>query len=209
MELQPPKDYAPGFTLIELLLVLATIGILAIFIPKLVRAVHQARIENAAMSCDTIKTATVDHYGKWGGLDLDGSSGTAVPMVIPNLAYDQMLLKDQFLDKLFAPKIGDGIHGPTNTHIEIRPILTPPVTVLADATSGYNLGGGAGGKADLIGTNVVQAVITGVSEADARALSLWIEGPRLSSPLGQDNLKGRVKYAARSPTTVYIYLTHK
>jgi hypothetical protein len=75
--------------------------------------------------------------------------------------------------------------------------------------SGYNLGGGAAGKADLIGTNVVQAVITGVSEADARALSLWIEGPGLSSPLGQDDLKGRVKYAARSRTTVYIYLTHK
>lgn len=208
-DLAPPKSDKKAFTLIELTIIVVVGALSLVFIYKLIGATRKARIDNAAMSCNTVKTAVVDHYSKWGGLDVNGSTGTPVPMVVPNVAYDQMLVKEQFLDKLFTPRIGDGIHGPTNTHIEIRPIVAPPGMVKADATSGYNLAGGAGGRADMAGTNMVQAVITGVSEADARALSLLIEGTALSSAPGVDDLKGRVKYAARSPTTVYIYLTHK
>jgi prepilin-type N-terminal cleavage/methylation domain-containing protein len=211
MKSPPPKSNKKGFTLIEMIGVLAVIAILAaVLIPKVFEAINNARINNASMTCDTIKAAIADHYAKWGGLNMDGSTGTAVPMVVPNLAYDQMLLKEQFLDKLFVTKIGDGVSAAANTHVEIQPIITPAVMVGADATSGYNLSGSsAGGVGEQLGTYMVQAVITGVTEADALALSERIDGAALSSGLGKDDLKGRVKYKSQATTTVYIYLTHR
>jgi prepilin-type N-terminal cleavage/methylation domain-containing protein len=211
MKLQTSKSNHKGFTLIEMIGVLAVIAILAaVLIPKVFEAINSARINNASMTCDTVKTAIADHYAKWGGLNIDGSSGAAVPMAVPNLAYDQMLLKEQFLDKLFVTKIGDGVSAAANTHIEIQPIITPAGVVAADATSGYNLSGASvGGLDEQVGTYVVQAVITGVTEADAQALSQRIDGTGLSSAIGQDDLKGRVKYKSQATTTVYIYLTHR
>ena len=53
-------------------------------------------------------------------------------------------------------------------------------------------------------------LLTGVVEADAQALSQRIDGNALSSvAIGTSDVKGRVKYTAGSPTTVYVYLTHR
>src|ERR1044071_7508845 len=87
-----------AFTLIEMIGVLAVIAILAaVLVPKVFEAINNSRINNAAMSCDTVKTAVADHYAKWGGLNQDGSSGTAVTLTAPNDTYDQVLLREQFL----------------------------------------------------------------------------------------------------------------
>src|SRR2546426_12807677 len=61
---------ASAFTLIEMIGVLAVIAILAaMLIPRVFEAINSARINNAAVSCETIKTAAADHYGKYGRFD--------------------------------------------------------------------------------------------------------------------------------------------
>src|SRR5258708_23338673 len=132
MELHPSNRYKKGFRLTEMIGVLAVLAVLAaILIPKVFEAINISRINNAAMSCDTLKTAIGDHFAKFGGLNMDGSTGTGVPMPIPNLAYDQKLLNEQFFNKLFVTKICDEVSGATNTHLQIQPITMRPET--ADA----------------------------------------------------------------------------
>src|SRR5439155_16411112 len=117
----PVKNPKAGaFTLIEMIGVLAVIAILAaLLIPKVFTAISNARVNNAAVSCQTVKTALADHYAKFGSIPVDGSSGTPTNLTLPALAYDTVLLKEGFLDKAFAVKIGDGT---TNTTIKVKDI---------------------------------------------------------------------------------------
>src|ERR1051326_4666706 len=63
-----------GFTLIEMIGVIAVVSILAaLIIPKVFTAIDNARINNAALSISTAKTACVNHYGKFGSFLVDGS----------------------------------------------------------------------------------------------------------------------------------------
>src|SRR6266446_4817013 len=113
-----------AFTLIEMIGVLAVIAILAaLLIPKVYEAINNARVNNAAVSCETVKTALADHYAKFNALNVDGSQ--TPPVVIPNAnmpaLIDPILLKEQFLDKLFQVKIGDGTFGSNTTaHVEVN-----------------------------------------------------------------------------------------
>jgi type II secretory pathway pseudopilin PulG len=211
------KKNLGAFTLIEMIGVLAVIAILAaVLIPKVFEAINNSRINNASMSCDTVKTAIADHYAKFGGLNIDGS--VTPPTVITNIpatAYDQILLKEQFLDKLFLTKIGDGVNSATNTHAEL--VVCPALggTVAGDSSSGYALSGTTNVN-ECSGSYIVQAVITGVTLADAQALSQRVDGVNLSATsvtagaAAATDTKGRVKYSgAAEPTTVYVYLTHR
>src|ERR1041385_2568131 len=90
-----------GFTLIEMIGVLAVIAILAaLLIPKVFSAINDARINGTCISTDTIKTATADHYGKYGKLNSvfgtnDQAAGSAIL-----LAYDKsVLLQEGLIDK--------------------------------------------------------------------------------------------------------------
>jgi len=206
----------PGaFTLIEMIGVLAVIAILAaVLIPKVFEAIHNSRINNSAMTCGTVKTALADHYSKFGGLNIDGSSGQAVTLAtFPNDTYDQILLKEQFLDKLFSVKIGDGTNGVANTHVQLTTNAPFGGAVLGDATSGYFLSGtGVTATNECNGSHIVQAIITGVTGADAQALSQRIDGNSMSAAdAATADLAGRVKYATpvAGVTTVYVYITHR
>src|ERR1022692_5347507 len=66
-----------AFTLIEMIGVLAVIAILAsLLIPKVFSAISQARVNGVTISTDTVKTALVDHYGRYGNFDqLFGTNG--------------------------------------------------------------------------------------------------------------------------------------
>ncbi len=212
------KNNKRAFTLIEMIGVLAVIAILAaVLIPKVFEAINNSRINNSSLTCGSVKTAIADHYAKFGGLNIDGSSGAGVAITaIPFDKYDQVLLKEQFMDKLFAVKIGDGTNGVSNTRVQLAalPATTGGAVAVGAAeasaatSSGFNLSG-VGGTNECVGSYVVQGIITGVAEADAQALSQRIDGNELSTPLGTPDTAGRVKYASGSPTTVFVYLTHR
>ena len=212
-----------AFTLIEMIGVLAVIAILAaVLIPKVFQAINDSRVNNAAMSCQTVKTAIADHYAKYGSLT-SGRTTPPVTFALPTAHYDTNLLFESFLDKPFAVKIGDGT---ANTLIEldsaeagtqaaVAPATFTPLTHITGA-SAFNLDGVLPAN-DALGTAVVYAVITGVNLSDARDLNTRIDGaaPELGETVAtagaESDIGGRVKYTfvAGAPTTVYIYLTHR
>src|ERR1051326_2202839 len=161
---------AGAFTLIEMIGVLAVIAILAaLLIPKVFTAISNARVNNAAVSAQTVKTALADHYAKWGSIPVDGSSGTAVTITnFPVLNFDSILLKEGFLDKPFAVKIGDGLNDTTHTRVEVINIssLTAGSTVDGTENTGFALSGGSTNST--VGSTLVQAVITGCRSEERR-----------------------------------------
>src|SRR5256885_6291884 len=93
------RKFTRGFTLIEMIGVLAVIAILAsILTPKIFEAINSARINNTVKSYNAIKTAVMDHYGKYGALNFNGS--TQAPAVAAELAaYDTgILLPEAMID---------------------------------------------------------------------------------------------------------------
>src|SRR5260370_30670083 len=84
-----------GFTLIEMIGVLAVIAILAaVLIPKVFEAINNARVNNAAMTINAVKTACIDHYAKFGSFPLDGTTTPPTALVAWNKSvFDSLLLK--------------------------------------------------------------------------------------------------------------------
>jgi prepilin-type N-terminal cleavage/methylation domain-containing protein len=195
-----------AFTLIEMIGVLAVIAILAaVLIPKVFTAINNARVNNAAMSIQTVKTACVDHYSKYGSI-LAGPNGTTYGL---GTGYDTNLLAEGFLDKPFLVRIGDGT---TNTTVKTISLSSISGTVDGTDTTGFDLAGI--GTNNVTGSVMVVAEITGVEQNDAKDLNDRIDGTSLGADPTTANaadLKGRVKYASYSGTptnSVYIYLTH-
>jgi prepilin-type N-terminal cleavage/methylation domain-containing protein len=197
-----------AFTLIEMIGVLAVIAILAsMLIPRVFEAINSARVNATAVGCETIKTAVADHYGKYGQFDL--RFGTTPVTFNGNFSanYDTNLMIEGLLDKPFSAKIAGGDPS-TNALIE----LVKPASANAPAGNGglgYALDG-----VNVATTNalVVEAVLYGVTAADAKDLNDRIDGTALGAPdLSTADNKGRVEYAqpTSGATTVYIYLTHR
>src|SRR5207249_1479705 len=188
------RKFTQGFTLIEMIGVLAVIAILAsMLIPKIFEAINSARVNNGAVTCNTVKTAIADHYAKAGTLPVDASGAAPVVLALPIENYDEVpLLKEGFLDKPFAVKIGDGVTGPAGNRVRAfnSSALTLGGAVGTTAGTGYDLDG-AGGN-DVVGSVCIEAVITGVAASDAVDFNNRVDGPALGAPAGADAL-GRVK----------------
>jgi len=205
-----------GFTLIEMIGVLAVIAILAaVLIPKVFEAINSSRINNAAMTCQTAKTALVDHYAKYGVMAVDGTTtpptaATAAQM----LQFDLILLKEQLVDKPFQTKIGlPNLGDGTQTRVSLMDLSAAVAgTTAVDATSAtFDLDGAGGAVSDITGSYAAVGIIEGVQLSDAYELSKRVDGDQLSAatPTGAD-LLGRVKYlSTANPTDVYVYLTHR
>src|SRR6185503_15242847 len=191
-----------AFTLIEMIGVLAVIAILAaMLIPKIFEAINNARVNNAAVSYNTVKTSLADHYAKFGSLlSSNGVLFATTAAVATN--YDKMLVSEGFLDKPFQVRIGD-----TNAHVSVVDAVGAGTAPTAN-NSAFALGGVATVN-DAVGGVVVEAVIPGVTENDAKDLNDRLDGAPLGSAIGTSDILGRVKYATGSPTTVHIYVTHR
>jgi type II secretory pathway pseudopilin PulG len=199
---------AGAFTLIEMIGVLAVIAILAaLLIPKVFSAINDARINNACISTDTIKTAVADHYGKYGKLaTIAGTNDLTVPTTGTTTAYDQkVLMVEGLLDKPYTVKIaGTVAGGDPSTNAAIQLVLG----TASNNSQGYLLDGNNNATLNA-SVQVVEAVIHGVSAQDAKDLNDRIDGPSLGAALSAADTKGRVEYAAGSPTDVHIYITHR
>jgi type II secretory pathway pseudopilin PulG len=185
--------------------VLAVIAILAaLLVPKIFEAINNARVNNAAVSYNTAKTALADHYAKFGTM-LSSNGTPIVAGVGESTNFDKVLVAEAFMDKPFIVKIGDG----TGNRVEIIPAVTAATAVTA-ANAAFDLDGSGVAVNDAPGSVVVWAVIEGVAAGDAKDLNDRIDGPTLGVNTGAD-LKGRVKYAdpAGGTTTVYMYLSHR
>jgi prepilin-type N-terminal cleavage/methylation domain-containing protein len=196
-----------GFTLIEMIGVLAVIAILAaLLIPKVFNAIADAKVNNAVVSAETVKTAIADHYGRYGKFDtLFGTNTLASTTAAPYTNFDtSVLIPEGLLDKPFQTKIG------LSWTVQFRPCNTVGA-VPTGADGSYSLDGN--GTNNAAGQYVVEAIIKGVSEPDAQGISSRLDGQGLSTQaIGTSDLQGRVKYtapAAGANTDVYIYLTHR
>jgi prepilin-type N-terminal cleavage/methylation domain-containing protein len=196
------KKQASGFTLIEMIGVLAVIAILAaLLIPKIFEAINNARINNAAINVQTVKTAIADHYAKFGSL----ASSNGVPITaIPSVDYDVVLLQEGFIDKPFSTKLTA-----TNDVQIVQGLAAAATPTGTDAS--YDLDGVGGNDAGPVTAVVVESVITGITANDAWELSKRIDGESLSETTpGTADLRGRVKYATPTANTeVHVYLTHR
>jgi prepilin-type N-terminal cleavage/methylation domain-containing protein len=198
------KRHRAAFTLIEMIGVLAVIAILAsMLIPRVFEAINSARVNATAVACDTIKTAAADHFGKYGQFDqLFGTNAiafTGTPAV--DVGYDvNVLMVEQLLDKPFSAKIAGGDPS-TNSLIQLVK------GAQGNNGAGYSLDG-SGTSTTANATFVLEAVLFGVSQADAKDLNDRVDGTALGTASGADS-KGRVEYGGTFPTTVYVYLTHR
>jgi prepilin-type N-terminal cleavage/methylation domain-containing protein len=205
-----------GFTLIEMIGVLAVIAILAsMLIPKIFEAINSARINNTVQSYNAIKTAVMDHYGKYGAINFVGVPAPGHAAVGAELtAYDRnTLLVEALIDKAFVARVG--------TAWVIQAVAGVAATTAIDGVApAYDLDGAvaiAGSPNDAGGAAfVVEAVITGVAIADAIDISERLDGPGtvaapLTYPAGGADLAGRVKYATpvNGLTDVYVYICHR
>jgi Tfp pilus assembly protein PilE len=200
------KRAAQGFTLIEMIGELAVIAILAaVLIPKVFEAINNSKINSSAMACQTVKTAVVDHYAKYG--TLLSSNGTTLVLGTPGaINFDKTLLTEGFIDKTFEAKVS----GDSNIVSLVAGLLVTDAVTGVNAA--YDLDGNDPAVNDAHGASVVQAIITNVAEADAKSLNDRIDGTSLgSTAIGVEDLKGRVKYAtpAAGLCTVRVYLTHR
>jgi prepilin-type N-terminal cleavage/methylation domain-containing protein len=208
MKIQNEPRVSRGFTLIEMVGVLAVIAVLAaLLIPRIFAAINESRLNNAAVSFNTIKSAAMMYFGKYG--KFAGVNGAAITAPV-NDWDTTTLLKEGLIEKPFAVRIG----------------ATASVRVVAGATAAtdptaanaaYELSGaGTAGTLNEAAPAqyVVQSVITGVTAQDAWDLNRRIDGEAsaLGAAVGAADLKGRVKFAAPDTagvTDVYIYIAHK
>lgn len=202
-----------GFTLVEMIGVLAVIAVLAaMLIPKIFEAINTARLNNAIRSIDTIRKAIAEHVGDNGSFT--GPAGIELTTTHQADFDTTVLMVEGRIDKGFTVKLG----GSTKPQIQLKTPSTSGGTATIQTAGGYDLDGNGTVDASFADTNsawVVEAVITGVSAPDAKALNDRIDGttsPFAAPALNALDKEGRVQYAAivaAATGTVYIYLAHR
>jgi prepilin-type N-terminal cleavage/methylation domain-containing protein len=188
-----------AFTLIEVIGALTVIAILAsLLLPIIFGAIRSAAVNQTAASINSVRTACAAHSALSAGLATDASISPPTLIALdgsdPRASqFDKVLVLESILDGLFSPKIGDSLLGPTNTRVQIVAGLSSSTAVTQD-NAAYNLDGTGVNEAS--GAAVIEAVITGVSLEDAKALNDLLDGASLGADLTGNDFLGRVKYGA-------------
>ena len=211
------KTEQHAFGAIELIGVLAIIAILtALLLPRLSRnpnqagipdvlpAVNEAHITEAVFAVQSLEAAVTAHLAQFGSL---GSfNGTPASVSGTYDKFSQVLLSEGIIERPFDLRLG------TNSFLRLVNVSGLAATTPVDGLNGaYDLNGQ--GKNNVVGAAyVVEAVIPGVTEGEARALNDRLDGPRLGAPPGSEDLLGRVIYdkaGADGRTEVHIHIFHK
>jgi len=202
-----------AFALIEIIGVLAILVILTcLLLPQISKrvtnsarandAVQDARVADTLLAIESLKAAAQAHYAQFGTL---GPAGGSVPDTSASAdPYDALLLREGFLARPFTAKLG--------THALAR--IANVSGLSADARvigspGAYDLD--SDGHNDIIGERyVVEAVIFGVTDADAKALNDRLDGPSRGAEVQGDDLRGQVIWNGsppHAPREVHIYIT--
>lgn len=187
-----------GFTLIEMVGVLAVIAILAaLLIPKIFAAINESRINNTVASYNTVKSASMTYFGKYGKFgDVAGKNLPATGTT----NWGSVLLTEGLVEKAFAPKMGDGA-----TIYCIPPGTSGETDFALDGVATNAL-------VTASGSFCIACVISNVPPGDAYELSRRIDGESLTAADATvlTDAKGAVKYdLTGSDKNVYIYVGHK
>jgi len=202
-----------AFALIEMIGVLAILAILTfLLLPRISKrvnnaarvndAVHDARVADTLIAIQSLKTAAQAHYAQFGTLGpAPGSAPAASESADP---YDALLLREGFLDRPFTAKVG--------TRALIRLLDVSGLSAAArvnGAPGAYDLDGD--GHNDIVRERyVVEAVIFGVTDADAKALNDRLDGPSLGAEAQGNDVRGQVMWNGSppgAPREVHIYVT--
>lgn len=201
--LRTPLPGRRAFTLVEMIGVMSIVAILAsLFVPRIIHASGQARVNSTTVSFNTLRTASMSYYGKYGRFG--GVGGTVLDVTSPYDDWDtRVLLAEGLMEKPFVPQLGGSY--------VVRAVASTSAAVNG-TNSAYSLDG-ASANSTSTGTVVLEVWLRNVDLDDARDLNQRLDGQSLgeASGLPGQDLKGRLKYDfAGSPTgDVHLYLTHK
>ena len=203
-----------GFSFVELIGVLAILAILAtLIVPRIshranparaVGAVNQAQVDQVLASVLAIKSAAAQHCARFGSLA--SRNGTPLTVPVSYDRYDAILLSEQLLDQPFRVRLGTG------ATVRLLNVSGRSITSgLGFVEGAFDAGGrGAGGHAGA--SYVLEAVIWGVTEKEAKALNDGLDGPALGANSGGDDSRGQVTCRGGDPAQpreVHIYITHQ
>jgi prepilin-type N-terminal cleavage/methylation domain-containing protein len=188
---------AAGFTLIEMIGVLAVIAILAsLLIPKIFNAINDAKVNNTVLSYNTVRTAVMDHYGKYGSFTSLFGTNAATAAQLTNFA--SVLLTESIIDKPFLTKLGTG------SYIQVLQTANIP---------NYDLDGDAVNDVTTANSTIlVEALITEVEYLDAKDVNDRLDGAGPPFTFGPNattsDSKGRVKWD-HTTKALNIYIAHR
>lgn len=206
-----------GFSMVEMIGVLAIIAILAVIIvPKVFSTIASSRVTNAVASINAAKTAVTEFAGKFG----------TIPTTDSEARIDDLLVAAGLLEQRFTVKIGNqpstrvagdawtrdanGVwqRGSGGASQAAQSKLICVTSNASTPASGNNYF--LDGTTNLpTGSRVVSAHIVGLTPAEARELSLRIDGEMFSeTATGTADTRGKVVYPVAG-NTVYIYLAHQ
>ena len=211
---------ARGFSLIEMIGVLAIIAILAVIIvPKVFSTIASSRITNAVGSINSMKAAVSEFSTRYGTL----------PTTNGNSRIDELLVNVGILEQRFITKLGTQPVNPAASATWTRNATTGAWTAAGGSSqtgqsriicstsntatpatgTNYQLNGATNLPT---GSRVVSVVIPGLTAAEARELSVRIDGDISSqATTGTADSAGRVVYAAPATGTytAYVYVAHQ
>ena len=207
-----PARRQRGFTLVEMIGVLAIIAVLAgMLVPRVFSAINDSRINSAVMSYNSVKSAAMLYFGKYGRFGINGGGAITLATHTNEAAnWDKyVLVPEGLVEKPFAVKVGTG------SSIQVV-ATTTSATAATASNAAYDFDGSATAPSLANeasgGQFVLQCVLTGVANDDALALNKAVDGT--DSALGESSAgldtKGRCKYDVTAGTgSVYIYIAHK
>ncbi len=207
-----------GLSLTEMIGVLAILAILAaLLLPRIFEAVKESQAEAAVMSIRSVEAAVTKYYTRYGFFGDENGH----PYTTSKRNWDAVLVKLGLLRNPLSLSVGaaidlqvakcniksaDGVVDCT----QVSPSKIEPGYIKVTGDPDYDLDGD--GDSDTAHASfVVQVVIADVSREVAKMINDMIDGEALGVPIGQKDIKGRVKYNAaprKRVTDVWIYIAH-